>query len=90
MESILRVSAQSHPRVVAELIVAGLKNDRRVVLQAIGMQAVYQAVKASATAHNTLQPSEIVSMVTDFVDVEIEGNIRTAIRFVLRLERFSL
>jgi len=50
-------------------------------VQAIGASAVNQAVKALALARNYLAEDgyDIVSF-PEFVDVEIDGNVRTAIR----------
>ena len=66
-------------------------SDRRVVrehkraeVQAIGAGAVNQAVKALILATGYLKGDGIdVVTVPEFVDVEIEGNIRTAIKWVV-------
>ncbi|MCB0114403.1 MAG: stage V sporulation protein S [Caldilineaceae bacterium] len=85
MAHLIRVSAESNHYFLAERIAEALHNDDNLVLQAIGVKAVYQAVKASATAHNNLQPERSFCLLAEFVDVDIEGDIRTAIRFILRM-----
>ena len=78
---IIKVSATSRTSAVAGAI-AGIFREREFVnVQAIGASAVNQAVKALALARNYLAEDgyEVVS-IPEFVDVEIDGNIRTAIR----------
>ena len=53
-------------------------------LQAIGAGATNQAVKAIAIARSYLHPAGIdLVCVPEFTDVEIEGNVRTAMRFLV-------
>ena len=78
---IIKVSATSRTSAVAGAI-AGIFRERQFVnVQAIGASAVNQAVKALALARDYLAEDgyDVVS-VAEFVDVEIDGNIRTAIR----------
>jgi stage V sporulation protein S len=78
---IIKVSATSRTSAVAGAI-AGIFRERQFVnVQAIGASAVNQAVKALALARDYLAEDgyDIVS-IPEFVDVEIDGNIRTAIR----------
>ncbi len=78
---IVKVSATSRTSAVAGAI-AGIFREREFVnVQAIGASAVNQAVKALALACKYLAEDgyDIVS-IPEFVDVEIDGNIRTAIR----------
>jgi stage V sporulation protein S len=78
---IIKVSATSRTSAVAGAI-AGIFRERQFVnVQAIGASAVNQAVKALALARDYLTEDgyDIVS-IPEFVDVEIDGNIRTAIR----------
>jgi stage V sporulation protein S len=78
---IIKVSATSRTSAVAGAI-AGIFRERQFVnVQAIGASAVNQAVKALALARNYLAEDgyDVVS-IPEFVDVEIDGNIRTAIR----------
>jgi stage V sporulation protein S len=78
---IIKVAATSRTSAVAGAI-AGIFREREVVnVQAIGASAVNQAVKALALARDYLTEDgyDIVS-IPEFVDVEIDGNVRTAIR----------
>ncbi|MCB0114584.1 MAG: stage V sporulation protein S [Caldilineaceae bacterium] len=86
MDSIFRIAAQSNHRYVGELIVSSLLADEPMILQAIGVKAVYQAVKATATANDALQAQNgSIVMTPGFCDVDIDGEIRTAVRFTLTL-----
>ena len=78
---IIKVSATSRTSAVAGAI-AGIFRERQVAnVQAIGASAVNQAVKALALARNYLtEDGYDVVCIPEFVDVEIDGNVRTAIR----------
>jgi stage V sporulation protein S len=53
-------------------------------VQAVGAAAVYQAVKALATAHRYLQAEQMdIVVVPSFLEIEIDGQARTAIRFTV-------
>jgi len=82
--AILKVSAHSRPTAVAGAIAGSVRETRRAEVQAIGADAVNQAVKAVAVARGYLQQDniDIICMPT-FVDVEIDGEERTAIRFIV-------
>jgi stage V sporulation protein S len=78
---VIKVSATSRTSAVAGAI-AGIFRERQFVnVQAIGASAVNQAVKALALARDYLAEDgyDVVS-IPEFVDVEIDGNVRTAIR----------
>ena len=78
---IIKVAATSRTSAVAGAI-AGIFRERQFVnVQAIGASAVNQAVKALALARNYLaEDGYDVVGIPEFVDVEIDGNVRTAIR----------
>jgi len=78
---IIKVSATSRTSAVAGAI-AGIFREQQVAnVQAIGASAVNQAVKALALARNYLaEDGYDIVCIPEFVDVEIDGNIRTAIR----------
>ena len=80
---VLRVAAESNPIRVADLIVDAFKETEDVHLQAIGAMAVYKAIKATIAANLQFHPEGILCMTTEYVDVTVEGNVRTAIRFGL-------
>ncbi len=86
---VLKVSAHSSPNSVAGALAGVLRERRTAELQAIGAGAINQAVKAVAIARSYLQPSDLdLTCVPEFTDVEIDGNVRTAIR--LLVERRAL
>ncbi len=78
---IIKVAATSRTSAVAGAI-AGIFREQKVAnIQAIGASAVNQAVKALALARNYLaEDGYDVVCIPEFVDVEIDGNVRTAIR----------
>ncbi len=81
---IIRVAGTSRTAAVAGAIAGVVRDHKRADVQAIGASAVNQAVKAIAYATNFLAEDGIdVVFVPIFVEVEIEGKIRTAIKFVV-------
>ena len=81
---ILKVSARSQPKSVAGALAAVLKGSRRVELQAIGAGAVNQAVKAIAITRGFVAPNGIdLVTIPAFSAVSIEGEERTAIKFIV-------
>jgi len=81
---IIRVSATSRTSAVAGAIAGVVRDHKRAEVQAIGAGAVNQAMKALILATGYLKGDGIdVCAVPEFVDVEIEGNVRTAIKLVV-------
>jgi stage V sporulation protein S len=81
---IIKVSATSRTSAVAGAIAGVVREHKRAEVQAIGAGAVNQAVKALILAIGYLKGDEIyVVCVPEFVDVEIEDKIRTAIKLVV-------
>lgn len=81
---IIKVSATSRTSAVAGAIAGVVREHKRAEVQAIGAGAVNQAVKAIVLAIGYLKGDEIfVVCVPEFVDVEIEDKIRTAIKLVV-------
>ena len=79
---IIRVSASSRSTAVAGAIAGVIREYRMAEVQAIGAGAVNQAVKAIAIASGYLERDELEIVVLPyFVDVEINDQERTAIRF---------
>ncbi|MFO8035886.1 MAG: stage V sporulation protein S [Anaerolineales bacterium] len=78
---IIKVSATSRTSAVAGAIAGIFREQKSANVQAIGASAVNQAVKALALARDYLAEDgyDVIS-IPEFVDVEIDGNIRTAIR----------
>ena len=80
----IKVSANSRTSAVAGAIAGVIREHKRAEVQAIGAGAVNQAVKALALAVGYLRSDGInVVCVPEFVDVEIEDKVRTAIKLVV-------
>jgi stage V sporulation protein S len=81
---IIKVSANSRTAAVAGAIAGVMREHHRAEVQAIGAGAVNQAVKALVLAKGYLANDGIdVVCVPEFVDVDIDGKIRTAIKLVV-------
>lgn len=77
----LRVSGSSRPNSVAGAIAALIRSEGKVDVQAIGAQAVNQAVKAIAIARSYLEEDELdLSIQPSFVKLQLQNDERTAIR----------
>jgi stage V sporulation protein S len=81
---IIKVSATSRTSAVAGAIAGVIREHKRAEVQAIGAGAVNQAVKALVLAIGYLKGDDIsVVCVPEFVDVQIEDKVRTAIKLVV-------
>ena len=81
---VIKVSAKSRSTAVAGAIAAVIREHRYAEVQAIGAGAVNQAVKALAIARGYLTGDEIDIVCTPyFTEVDIEGQERTAVRFIV-------
>ena len=81
----LRVSGTSRPNSVAGAIAALLRNEQEVEVQAIGPQAVNQAVKAIAIARSYIELDGLdLTTQPSFVKLELQSEERTAVRFNVR------
>jgi len=81
---IIKVSATSRTSAVAGAIAGVVREHKRAEVQAIGAGAVNQAVKALILATGYLKGDDIfVVCVPEFVDVQIEDKVRTAIKLVV-------
>jgi len=79
--SVLRVGSKSDPNKVAGALAGTIREQGKAELQTIGAGALNQAVKAIAIARGFLAPAGIdLLCYPAFVDVEINGNERTAIK----------
>lgn len=84
MADILRVSSQSNPAAVAGAIAGVIRETGRCEVQAIGAGAVNQTVKAIGIARGYVAPQGMNLMcIPAFMDVLVNGEERTAIRFVV-------
>lgn len=81
---IIKVSANSRTSAVAGAIAGVIREHKRAEVQAIGAGAVNQAVKAwtLATGYLKLEGVEVVC-VPEFVEVNIDDKVRTAIKMVI-------
>ena len=81
---IIKVSGTSRTSAVAGAIAGVFRENKRVEVQAIGASAINQAVKAMALARGYLANDgyDIIFM-PEFVDVQIEDKVRTAIKFTV-------
>ena len=81
---ILKVSARSRSTAVAGAIAGVVREKGRAEVQAIGAGAVNQATKAVAIARGYLALDGIdVICIPAFTEVQIAGEERTAIRFIV-------
>lgn len=82
---VLKVSATSKPKSVAGALAAVVREKGSAEVQAVGAGAVNQAVKAIAIARGYVAPNGIdLVAVPAFTEIIIEGDERTAIRFIVQ------
>lgn len=85
---VLKVSSRSKPTSVAGALAGVIREHGFVEVQAIGAGAVNQAVKAIAIARGYVAPGGIDLMFTpSFVDIEINGEERTAIKILVEVRK---
>lgn len=81
---VLRVSANSKPKAVAGALAAVLRERGSAEVHAVGAGAVNQTVKAIAICRGFVAPNGIdVICIPAFSEISIEGEERTAIRFIV-------
>ncbi|EYE88200.1 stage V sporulation protein S [Fervidicella metallireducens AeB] len=81
---VLKVSAKSNPNSVAGALAGVIREKGTAEIQAIGAGAINQAVKAVAIARGFIAPSgKDLICVPAFSDINIEGEERTAIKFIV-------
>lgn len=81
---IIKVSGTSRTSSVAGAIAGVMREHKHAEVQAIGASAINQAVKALVLAKGYLAADGIQIMcVPEFVDVQIEDKVRTAVKFVV-------
>jgi stage V sporulation protein S len=82
--NIIKVSANSRTAAVAGAIAGVMRENLYAEVQSIGAGAVNQAVKAIILAKGYLVNDGIdIVCVPEFVDVEIDGKVRTAIKLIV-------
>ncbi|MEW6243379.1 MAG: stage V sporulation protein S [Bacillota bacterium] len=81
---VLKVSSKSNPNSVAGALAGAIRERGSAEIQAIGAGAVNQAVKAVAIARGFVAPAGIdLICIPAFTDIEINGEERTAIKFIV-------
>ena len=74
---VIKVKANSRTAAVAGAIAGVMREHKHAEVQAIGAGAVNQAVKALVLAKGYLAEDGIIIVcIPEFVDVEIDGNVR--------------
>ena len=82
--SMIKVSATSRTSAVAGAIAGVVREHQRAEVQAIGAGAVNQSIKALVLAKGYLEADGIhVICLPEFVEVDIDGKVRTAIKLVV-------
>ncbi len=82
--NVIKVSARSRTAAVAGAIAGVMREANRVEVQAIGAGAVNQSLKAIVIAKGYLAEENVyIVCVPSFVEVEIDGQERTAIRILV-------
>ena len=82
--STLKVGSQSDPNKVAGALAGTIREQGTAEMQTIGAGALNQAIKSIAIARGFLAPSGIdLVCFPAFVDVDIDGSERTAIRLFI-------
>lgn len=80
----LKVSSKSDPKAVAGALAAVVREEKKVELQAVGAGAVNQTIKAIAISRGYVAPNGMdLIMVPAFAEIEIDGEERTAIKFLV-------
>ena len=81
---VLKISSKSNPNSVAGALANVFREKGNVEIQAIGAGALNQAIKAIAIARGFVAPSgKNLVCIPAFADISIEGEERTAIKFIV-------
>ena len=81
---IIKVKANSRTAAVAGAIAGVIREHKYAEVQAIGAGAVNQSIKALVLATGYLAEDGIsVVCVPEFVDVDIDGKVRTAVKLII-------
>lgn len=85
---LFKVASTSNPASVAGAIACISQRPRSLIVPAIGAGAINQAIKAIAIARGYVAPAGIdLVFVPAFLDIEVGGEERTAIKFVVEPRR---
>ena len=82
---VLKVASKTNPNSLAGATASIIREQGQAELQAIGAGAINQAVKSIAIARGYVAPGGIdLICIPAFKDIEIEGEERTAIKFIVK------
>lgn len=85
---VLKISSKSNPNSVAGAVVGGLKEGKKVELQAIGAGAINQSMKSIAIARGFIAPSGVdLVCIPAFCTVMVEDIERTGMKFIVKEEK---
>jgi stage V sporulation protein S len=88
MVDTIKVSAQSRSTAVAGAIAGVIREHKHADVQAIGAGAVNQGIKAIAIARGYLEQDGLdIVCIPAFVEVDVNGEERTAIKFAVEVRR---
>ncbi len=84
VNGVIKVSSKSSPKNLAGLLVAVLKERKKVELHTIGASSLNQAVKSIAIARGLVAPNgyDLINA-PSFIDLEIDGEEKTGIRLLI-------
>lgn len=86
----IRVSAKSRVPAVAGAIAGVIREYRKVEMQAIGAGAINQTIKSLAVSRGYLVQDNLdIAVVPAFTEVEINGEVRTAMRLYVESRAFD-
>ncbi len=86
MADTIKVSAKSRSTAVAGAIAGVIREHKHAEVQAIGAGAVNQAIKAIAIARGYLERDGLdIACVPTFVEVDVSGEERTAVKFLVEV-----
>jgi len=81
---VIKVKATSRTAAVAGAIAGVIREKKHAEVQAIGAGAVNKAIKALVLAKGYLGEENVsIVCVPEFVDVDIDGKVRTAIKLIV-------
>jgi len=87
---LIKISARSVPKSAAGAIAAVVRVKKTVEIQAVGAGAINQAVKAIAIARvYTAEDGLDLSCKPAFIEIQIDGNEKTAMQFIVEVKAVS-
>ena len=85
---VLKVSSKSKPNSVAGALANAFREKQTIEIQAVGAGSLNQAIKAIAIARGYVAPTgKDLICVPAFSDIVIDGEERTAIKFIVETRK---